>query len=109
MGNQCCGPSPEQIEQMNKEGRYTKAQIQKAVNDEWTSSNPSEAPTVNKKISEKIVKGSVTALTTFGGTAKFNSGAFNKYFNEYKTDDGNLNIEGITSIVNQILEDAIPK
>ena len=108
MGNQCCGPSKREIDQMNKEGRYTRAQIDKAVNDEWMANNPGDMPTVNKKVGEKIVKGSVTSLMTFGGVAKFTPATYNKLFNSFKTPDGNLDIDGATGLVNKILDEALP-
>ena len=94
---------------MNKEGRYTKAQITLAVGKEWNDSNTTNAPTVNKKVGEKIVKGAVTALTTFGGTAKFTPAVYNKYFNDYKAEDGHLEESGAIGIVITILDDALPK
>ena len=103
MGGKCCGPSPIELERMNKDGVYTDKQINTVVGQHWDENNPEKNKMVSKAIGSIIVKSSVLALLKFGGSAKFSTKLYNQHFETHKEDQNNLSKVGAQKIVKDIL------
>ena len=104
MGNTCCGPNAQEIEKMNREGRYTTKQIKEVLDNRWVEFNPEANLQVTQKVASSIVKNCVLSLTKFGGSLKFNNKEFNKLYSENRSPEKDLiDKKGVHNIVLSIL------